>query len=465
MLVVVMVIDPGSQSIPQAPDEGQRDLFEPAALDTSESNVQHQDPTGKVGSLRQPAWRSEHDLGGRVGRWLWGSHGLSFSARSVQTPGQGLVGHETRSLAWLWERVQWSDTPTGPAQPEKWAQGLPPLGDRRGRKAVVACPTVTSVSREIIASMLPHVLERTSLDELGSRYEGKVRDCYSMGDGRRLLVTTDRISAFDRVLGTLPLKGQLLNHCAHFWFRETAAVAPNHYLSLPDPNLMMVRECRPLPVEMVVRAYLTGTTSTSIWVHYERGERTFCGHTLPDGMRKHQALPRPILTPSTKAAKGAHDVSLSREGILQEANVSPEDFDHAAEMALSLFRRGQALCAERGLILVDTKYEFGKTPEGDLVVIDEIHTPDSSRFWYADTYQERFDAGLDPDSFDKEYVRRWLASRGFKGEGPAPQLPDEVRVEATSRYIQAVESITGEPFRPHLSVEPVARIRRNLGLG
>jgi phosphoribosylaminoimidazole-succinocarboxamide synthase len=323
---------------------------------------------------------------------------------------------------------------------------------------------VSSVTRATIESVLPHVLEQTHLDELGKRYEGKVRDNYSTPNAERYIVVTDRISAFDRILGTLPLKGQLLNHCAAFWFEQTKDIAPNHMLSVPDPNVMLVRECRPLPVEMVVRAYLTGTTSTSIWVHYQNGERVFCGHKLPDGMRKHERLAKPILTPSTKAFDGGHDVSAAREEILSLTQMSPNEFDRAAEMALALFKRGQQLCAARGLILVDTKYEFGRTPEGDIVVIDEIHTPDSSRFWFAESYEQRFDAGQDPESFDKEYVRRWLVSRGFKGDGPIPALPDEVRVEATSRYVESIERITGAAFKPHLGADPISRIRRNLGL-
>ena len=321
-----------------------------------------------------------------------------------------------------------------------------------------------SVSRETIQSALPYVLSSTHLEAIGARYEGKVRDNYTTQDGRRIIVVTDRISAFDRIIGTLPLKGQLLTTCANWWFEHTRDVAPNHLLSMPDPNVMIVRECRTLPVEMVVRAYLTGSTSTSIWVHYEKGERTFCGHKLPNGMRKHERLPKPLLTPSTKAHDGAHDVSASRDQILATTKMNAADFDAAAEMAMSLFKRGQQLCADRGLILVDTKYEFGKTPEGDIVVIDEIHTPDSSRFWFADSYADRFDSGLDPESFDKEYVRRWLASRGFRGDGSIPALPDEVRIEATYRYVEAIERLMGENFRPHVSAEPEARISRNLGL-
>ncbi|MBK7578816.1 MAG: phosphoribosylaminoimidazolesuccinocarboxamide synthase [Myxococcales bacterium] len=312
-------------------------------------------------------------------------------------------------------------------------------------------------------SALGHTLDKTDLPELGKKYEGKVRDNYSARDGKRFIVVTDRISAFDRILGTLPLKGQLLNHVAAWWFEKTRDVAPNHVLSVPDPNVLVAEECTPLPVEMVMRAYLTGTTSTSIWIHYETGAREFCGHRLPDGMKKHQRLPEPILTPSTKAEKGGHDVSASRAEILRISGIAPADFDAAAAMAQALFAAGQRICAERGLILVDTKYELGKTRDGRIVVIDEIHTPDSSRFWRANSYEERFSSGNDPESFDKEYLRRWLSERGFVGDGPIPEIPDDIRVEATRRYIEAVETITGEAFVPNLE-EPVARMRRNLGL-
>jgi len=320
------------------------------------------------------------------------------------------------------------------------------------------------VSEEILLQALQQPLDRTDFPSLGAKYEGKVRDNYVSGDGRRYIVVSDRISAFDRVLGTLPLKGQLLNFVAGWWFDKTAHLVPNHVLSMPDPNVLVAKECKPLPVEMVVRAYLTGTTSTSIWVHYEAGQRVFCGHELPDGLRKHQKLQAPILTPSTKAAHGDHDVSAAREEILALTGMPAEDFDRAAEMAFKLFTEGQRICAERGLILVDTKYEFGKTPEGEIVVIDEIHTPDSSRFWIAKSYEERFLAGLDPESFDKEYLRRFLAAKGFRGEGPIPTIPNEVRIEATQRYIHAVEMITGEIFRPVVGELPEKRIRRNLGL-
>jgi phosphoribosylaminoimidazole-succinocarboxamide synthase len=323
---------------------------------------------------------------------------------------------------------------------------------------------VATVDDAILRSALAITLDGTELSELGRKYQGKVRDNYTTPEGTRYIVTTDRISAFDRVLGTLPLKGQVLNHAAAWWFEKTRELVPNHLIAVPDPNVLLVTECTPLPVEMVVRAYLTGTTSTSIWVHYEHGTREFCGHRLPDGMKQHQKLPEPLLTPSSKAAHGHHDVSLSREQILELTQMPAADFETAADQAMTLFAAGQRACAERGLILVDTKYEFGKTEDGDIVVIDEIHTPDSSRFWYASTYEERFSAGADPESFDKEYVRRYLVGQGFRGEGPIPPIPGEVRIEATRRYIQAVEQITGTGFVPNLE-PPLPRIRKNLGLG
>ncbi len=317
------------------------------------------------------------------------------------------------------------------------------------------------VSDSALFAALDRTLEGGALPIPGRRYEGKVRDNYSLPDGRRVLVTTDRISAFDRVLGTLPFKGQVLNGLSTWWFERTADVAPNHLISVPDPQVVIAKDCTPLPVEMVVRAYLTGVTDTSIWTAYQRGERVFCGHVLPDGLRKNQPLPQAILTPSTKAEKGGHDRSASREEILASGVVSAAHFDRAGEIALALFARGQALASERGLILADTKYELGLDERGEVIVIDEIHTPDSSRYWFAASYAERVANGLEPESFDKEFVRRWLADQGFKGDGPIPVIPAEVRVEAARRYITAFETITGSVFVPN-EEEPLARIARNL---
>ncbi len=314
-----------------------------------------------------------------------------------------------------------------------------------------------------IRTALHKPLERTALEALGRRTVGKVRESYVTEDGRRYLVTTDRVSAFDRVIGTLPLKGQVLQQVSNYWFAETAAMVPNHILGVPDPNVVEARECQPLGAEMVVRAYLTGVTKTSIWTHYAQGQRTFCGHRLPDGLRKNEPLAEPILTPSTKAPKGQHDVSMSRQELIDGGHITAADFDAAAELAMTLFRFGQQRCAERGLILVDTKYEFGKDPDGTLRVIDEVHTPDSSRFWYAESYQARLSEGKEPTSFDKEYLRRYLAEQGFDGDGPVPTIPEAVRVEAARRYIEACETVTGAAFVADVE-EPTERIRRNLGL-
>lgn len=318
------------------------------------------------------------------------------------------------------------------------------------------------ITEDVIRAQLDRTLDRTDFDELGEKYEGKVRDCY-VRDGRRTIVVTDRLSAFDVVLGTIPFKGQVLNQMAAYWFEATRHLAPNHVLSVPDPQVMVAQECKLLPVEFVMRAFLTGVTSTSIWSHYQSGARRFCGHDLPDGMRKNQRLERAILTPSTKAEKGEHDRSVSREEILEMGLLSAAEFDEAAAMCARVFAFGQEEALRRGLILVDTKYEIGRRPDGTLCFIDEIHTPDSSRYWYADDYQARFDAGQEPRGLDKEYVRRTLAERGYRGEGPPPALDADVRVEAARRYIQVCELITGRPFTPDTN-DPRVRIRQRLNL-
>jgi len=315
----------------------------------------------------------------------------------------------------------------------------------------------------LLKEHLATTLEGTNLEGLGERYEGKVRDNYSRGD-RRYIVVTDRISAFDRILGTIPFKGQVLNRLAAWWFEETKSVARSHYLKVPDPNVLECIECKPLPVELVVRAYITGSTSTSMWTHYAAGERTFCGHALPEDLKKNQRLDHPILTPATKAPLGEHDVSMAREEILAKGDLTAQDFDRAAEIAMKLFAAGQKICAARGLILVDTKYEMGKAPDGEIVVIDEIHTPDSSRFWMASTYEERFASGLDPEPLDKDFVRRYYTALGYRGDGEVPELPPEVRIGAAKRYVEAFERITGETFVPDTD-PPLARIAKNLGLG
>ena len=321
---------------------------------------------------------------------------------------------------------------------------------------------------DALRSQLRATLDATPWQTIGGRrlerYDGKVRDCYIDRErGERIIVVTDRLSAFDAVVATIPSKGQVLNQLAQFWFEKTAHLAPNHMLRVPDPNVMIARECDPLPVELVMRAYLTGVTGTSIWKAYEKGDRTFCGHRLPDGMRKNQRLPEAILTPSTKAAKGDHDVSVSREELLAMGRISPELFDRAAAIAATLFAEGQRFAATRGLLLADTKYEMGIAKDGSIVVIDEIHTPDSSRYWYADDYEARLAKGEEPRSLDKEYVRRWLANEAkWSGDGPPPKMPDEIRLEAARRYIASYELVTGKSFVPDTR-EPIARIAAALG--
>ena len=316
----------------------------------------------------------------------------------------------------------------------------------------------------LLRAQLAHTLDRTGFDSLGEKYEGKVRDCYVTGDRRRIIVVTDRLSAFDVAAWTIPFKGQVLNQIAQYWFEATAAIAPNHVLSVPDPNVMIGRECVPLRAEFVMRAYLTGVTSTSIWRAYERGDRVFCGHPLPEGMKKNEPLPRPILTPSTKAPKGDHDISVSRAQLIELGHITATEFDRAAEIAHALFAFGQARAAERGLILVDTKYEIGISPDGVLLVIDEIHTPDSSRYWYAEDFETRLSRGEEPRSLDKEYLRRWMVeNKGYQGDGTPPSLPDDVRIEGARRYIEIYELVTGRTFVPQPG-DPLARIAENLGV-
>jgi phosphoribosylaminoimidazole-succinocarboxamide synthase len=319
------------------------------------------------------------------------------------------------------------------------------------------------VSPDLLRELCSRTLDHTNFSGLGTRIEGKVRDSY-VEEKRRTIVVSDRVSCFDVVVGTIPLKGQVLNQMAAFWFEKTREIAPNHLISVPDPSVSIVREVKIQPVEFVTRAYLTGVTSTSIWTAYAKGAREYCGHRLPEGMAKHQKLPQAIVTPTTKAEKGEHDELTSRAEILRRGVMSAALYDEAEALALRLFAAGSAWAASRGLILVDTKYEFGLDDTGRLTVADEIHTPDSSRYWYLDTYEQAMREGADPKALDKEYVRRWFVNeRGYKGEGPPPPLPDDVRIEAARRYIESFEQLSGRPFAPDTS-EPIARIQRNLGL-
>ena len=311
----------------------------------------------------------------------------------------------------------------------------------------------------IIKNQLKRTLDSTNF-KIGKKYEGKVRDNYSF-DGKRLIITTDRISAFDRVLCTIPFKGQVLNQISAFWFEKTKKIMKNHVIGVPDQNAMLVKECKPCPVEMIVRGYITGVTTTSAWYNYERGVRNFCGNILPEGLKKNQKFDKPIITPTTKAVHGMHDESISRDEIIKRGLVDEKIYRKMEKAALELFAFGTGLVAKNNLILVDTKYEFG-TLNNELVLIDEIHTPDSSRFWIKDTYKELFSKGKEPQKLDKEYVRQWLSNKGFIGDGTIPKIPDEIKIEAAKRYIQAYEMITGKEFTAK-NEDILRRIEKNIG--
>jgi phosphoribosylaminoimidazole-succinocarboxamide synthase len=302
------------------------------------------------------------------------------------------------------------------------------------------------ISDQIIQEQIKHTLTETHLDFLGTKYQGKVRDNYTTKDGIRVLITTDKLSAFDRNIAEIPFKGEVLNRISTSWFKKTEHIVGNHMIDTPDPNVVIGKECQPLKIEMIIRGYITGSTGTSIWHSYAQGERTIYGLQFPDGLKKNDKLPEPIVTPTTKAPKGEHDERITKQEILEQSLVTPEEYAFLEQKTQELYAFGQAECAKNGLILMDTKYEFGKTSEGELVLIDEIHTPDSSRFAIAATFHERVSAGLEPENLNKEFLRLWLADNGYTGEGPVPTIPVEVIVETAKKYISAYEYITGETF-------------------
>lgn len=276
------------------------------------------------------------------------------------------------------------------------------------------------------------------------RIVGKVRDRYDLGNSLAL-ITTDRQSGFDRMLAKVPFKGQVLNLTSAYWFDETKDIIPNHIISIPHPNVSIVKKCNPFPIEFVVRSYMTGSTSTSIWKNYQNGVRNYCGHVLPDGMVKNQKLSKNLLTPTTKEEE--HDRPISETDIVNEGWMTQEDFDVCSKAALAVFARGKEVAAERGLILVDTKFEFGKDANGDILIIDEVLTPDSSRYWLASSYESRFKEGIEPDNIDKEFLRLWFANQcdPYKDE-VLPEAPKELVCELSRRYISLYEMITGKHF-------------------
>lgn len=307
-----------------------------------------------------------------------------------------------------------------------------------------------------------NALADATLPELPNHYRGKVRDSYDLPNGRRIMIASDRLSAFDRVLAVIPHKGQVLTQMARYWFDRTADICPNHVLEYPDPNVVVGRRLTILPVEIVVRNYLAGTTGTSVLTLYKQGQREMYGHTFPDGLRDNQRLDRPIITPSSKAFDAGHDEPMTPDEILDQGLLTAAQWETVSAYALALFDRGQAMAAERGLILVDTKYEFGTDADGQIVLADEIHTPDSSRYWIAETYDAKFAAGERPDSFDKDFVRSWVAARCNPYVDPIPEIPAAMIEETSMVYIQAFEAITGLPFEAPADEPVLDRVRRNL---
>lgn len=316
------------------------------------------------------------------------------------------------------------------------------------------------VSTDRILALLAQPFEQTDLPIAG-KMTGKVRDGYPLPDGQRLLVTTDRLSAFDRVLAVVPFKGQVLNQLSAWWFEQTHDIIANHLCSVPDPNAALVIEAEPFPVEVIVRGYITGVTKTALWYRYSLGERQVYGYTFPDGLRKNQSLPQPIITPTTKGSPTGHDERLTCAEVVEKGHLDAATWNLVMEAALAIFQRGQEIAARAGLILVDTKYEFGCAPDGTVVLIDEVHTPDSSRFWKQASYETRFEAGQEPELFDKEFVRLAYSTLGYRGDGEPPLMPDSLWVDASQLYISIYEQLTGYEFMPGgYPVEP--RLIKNL---
>jgi phosphoribosylaminoimidazole-succinocarboxamide synthase len=324
-------------------------------------------------------------------------------------------------------------------------------------------PAKTMIDRSLLAARPDLVIDDATIPELPNHYRGKVRDNYDLPDGRRIIIATDRLTAFDRSIAAIPCKGQVLTQTARFWFDQMGDICPNHVIEYPDPNVLVCRRLDIMPVEIVVRDYMAGTTGTSIWSMYKSGRREMYGHRFPDGMRENQKLPQTILTPTTKAPIGEHDEPVTPAEIVARGLLSAAQWEAVSGIALTLFARGREVAASRGLILVDTKYEFGFDGDGRIVLADEIHTPDSSRYWFAETYPARFAAGEPPEAFDKDVLRRWVAARCDPYRDEIPAIPPNVIGETAAVYIDAFERITGESFVvPPPGQKVLDRIRENL---
>lgn len=306
------------------------------------------------------------------------------------------------------------------------------------------------------------VLDDAYIPELPNYYKGKVRDNYDLPDGHRIIIATDRLSAFDRILTAIPFKGRVLTQTARYWFEQTSDICPNHVVAYPHPNVVIGKRLDILPVEIVVRGYLAGTTSTSILTKYKAGERRMYGVVLEDGMRDNEQLETPIITPTTKAFDGGHDAPLSSDEILEQGLLTEAQWNTVSAYALALFKRGQETSAARGLILADTKYEFGTDAAGNIILADEIHTPDSSRYWMAETYPTALANGTRPESFDKDFIRAWVAERCDPYKDDIPTIPAELVAQASEVYIHAYETITGRTFDRTQAENPLADIRKAL---
>ena len=311
-----------------------------------------------------------------------------------------------------------------------------------------------------ISSELSNCLTQTSLPK-GKKKTGKVRDQYDIGD-KIVLITTDRQSAFDRVLASIPFKGQVLNQTSVWWFKNTEQIISNHFIEMPDPNVIIAKKCKVIPIEFVVRGYITGSTSTSLWTVYNNGDREYCGNQLSEGLIKNQKLDENMLTPTTKEEH--HDRPISPDDIIKEGWMTKDDWHYCSKVALDLFAFGQKVAADHGMILVDTKYEMGVDADGNILLVDEIHTPDSSRYWIKSTYEEKMERGEEPENIDKEFLRLWFVDNCDPyNDETLPNPPDDLVVELSNRYIYLYETITGENFPLPIAGEPIKnRIIKNL---
>jgi phosphoribosylaminoimidazole-succinocarboxamide synthase len=315
------------------------------------------------------------------------------------------------------------------------------------------------IPEQKIKEQMKFTLEGTEFPKLGKKYKAKVRDCYLQED-KIFLISTDRQSAFDRILASIPFKGQVLTQTSAFWFENTKDIIKNHVIDVPDPNVVVCKKLGVFPIEVVVRGYITGVTDTAAWTAYSKGERNFCGNILPEGLKKNQKFNKPIITPTTKSEE--HDEKISRDEIVKRKLLTKEQWDYISEKALKLFRRGTRIAAKNGLILVDTKYEFGFDNKGNIFLIDEIHTPDSSRFWIKETYNEKFEKGEEPENIDKEFLRLWFKEHcdPYKDK-VLPEAPEELVIELSKRYIQLYEMTTGKNFAAETG-DVTTRIENNL---